>query len=78
MQTEVLSPLARSPLILPSVLAASHAGASPKSMDPSSSGKTTICQHIIAEVQKMGGVAAFIDMEHALDPVYAARVGRGY
>jgi len=42
---------------------------------PESSGKTTICQHIIAEVQKMGGVAAFVDMEHALDPVYAARVG---
>jgi recombination protein RecA len=42
---------------------------------PESSGKTTICQHIIAEVQKVGGVAAFIDMEHALDPVYAARVG---
>jgi recombination protein RecA len=42
---------------------------------PESSGKTTICQHIIAEVQKMGGTAAFIDMEHALDPVYAARVG---
>ena len=42
---------------------------------PESSGKTTICQHIIAEVQKAGGVAAFIDMEHALDPGYAARVG---
>jgi len=42
---------------------------------PESSGKTTICQHIIAEVQKVGGTAAFIDMEHALDPVYAARVG---
>jgi recombination protein RecA len=42
---------------------------------PESSGKTTICQHIVAESQKMGGVAAFIDMEHALDPVYAARVG---
>jgi recombination protein RecA len=42
---------------------------------PESSGKTTICQHIIAEAQKMGGVAAFIDMEHALDPVYAARCG---
>jgi len=42
---------------------------------PESSGKTTLCQHIIAEVQKVGGVAAFIDMEHALDPVYAARVG---
>ena len=42
---------------------------------PESSGKTTICQHIVAEAQKMGGTAAFIDMEHALDPVYAARVG---
>ena len=42
---------------------------------PESSGKTTLCQHIIAEVQKVGGIAAFIDMEHALDPVYAARVG---
>ncbi len=42
---------------------------------PESSGKTTICQHIVAEAQKVGGVAAFIDMEHALDPVYAARVG---
>ena len=42
---------------------------------PESSGKTTICQHVIAEVQKIGGVAAFIDMEHALDPVYAARLG---
>ncbi len=42
---------------------------------PESSGKTTICQHIVAEAQKAGGVAAFIDMEHALDPVYAARCG---
>ena len=42
---------------------------------PESSGKTTVCQHIVAEAQKMGGVAAFIDMEHALDPVYAARCG---
>ncbi|HEY5730728.1 MAG TPA: recombinase RecA [Anaerolineales bacterium] len=42
---------------------------------PESSGKTTICQHIVAEAQRMGGVAAFIDMEHALDPIYAARVG---
>jgi recombination protein RecA len=39
---------------------------------PESSGKTTLCQHIIAECQKMGGIAAFIDMEHALDPGYAA------
>src|SRR6478672_7211710 len=42
---------------------------------PESSGKTTICQHIIAEAQRMGGVAAFVDAEHALDPLYAARCG---
>ncbi|MBN2149328.1 MAG: recombinase RecA [Anaerolineales bacterium] len=42
---------------------------------PESSGKTTICQHIVAEAQKMGGTCAFIDMEHALDPSYAARCG---
>ena len=42
---------------------------------PESSGKTTLCQHIIAEAQRMGGLCAFIDMEHALDPVYAARCG---
>jgi recombination protein RecA len=42
---------------------------------PESSGKTTLCQHIVAESQKLGGTAAFIDMEHALDPAYAARCG---
>ncbi|MBI5943061.1 MAG: recombinase RecA [Chloroflexi bacterium] len=42
---------------------------------PESSGKTTLCQHIVAEAQRMGGTAAFIDMEHALDPSYAAKVG---
>ena len=42
---------------------------------PESSGKTTICQHIIAEAQKMGGIAAFVDVEHALDPDYARRCG---
>jgi recombination protein RecA len=42
---------------------------------PEASGKTTICQHIVAEAQKQGGTAAFIDMEHALDPAYAARTG---
>ena len=42
---------------------------------PEGSGKTTLCQHIVAEVQHRGGVAAFIDMEHALDPSYAARCG---
>jgi len=42
---------------------------------PEASGKTTICQHIVAEAQRQGGTAAFIDMEHALDPSYAARTG---
>lgn len=42
---------------------------------PESSGKTTLCQHIIAEAQKMGGIAAFVDVEHALDPVYAQKCG---
>ena len=42
---------------------------------PEASGKTTICQHVVAESQKQGGTAAFIDMEHALDPEYAARCG---
>ncbi len=42
---------------------------------PESAGKTTLCQHIIAEAQKLGGTCAFIDMEHALDPTYAARCG---
>ena len=42
---------------------------------PEASGKTTICQHIVAEAQKQGGTAAFIDMEHALDPSYAALTG---
>ncbi len=42
---------------------------------PESSGKTTICQHIVAEAQKMGGTCAYIDMEHALDPHYASRCG---
>jgi recombination protein RecA len=42
---------------------------------PEGSGKTTLAQHIVAEAQQEGGVAAFIDMEHALDPVYAAKCG---
>jgi len=42
---------------------------------PESSGKTTLALHVIAEAQKRGGVAAFIDAEHALDPVYAGRIG---
>jgi recombination protein RecA len=42
---------------------------------PESSGKTTICQHIVAEAQNLGGTCAYIDMEHALDPGYASRCG---
>ena len=42
---------------------------------PESAGKTTVCQHIVAEAQKRGGVCGYIDMEHALDPIYAARCG---
>ncbi len=42
---------------------------------PESSGKTTLAQHVIAEVQKLGGLAAFIDAEHALDPEYAKKIG---
>ncbi|HNP69827.1 MAG TPA: recombinase RecA [Kouleothrix sp.] len=42
---------------------------------PESSGKTTLAQHIVAQAQKIGGVAAFIDAEHAFDPIYAARCG---
>ena len=42
---------------------------------PESSGKTTVALHAVAEAQKMGGVAAFIDAEHALDPIYAKKLG---
>src|SRR6266550_2001760 len=42
---------------------------------PESSGKTTLALHVIAQAQKLGGVAAFIDAEHALDPVYAGHIG---
>ena len=42
---------------------------------PEASGKTTLAQHIVAEVQKLGGIAAFIDAEHALDPDYARKIG---
>ncbi len=42
---------------------------------PESSGKTTVALHMVAEVQKRGGIAAFIDAEHALDPVYAKNIG---
>src|SRR5579859_7019986 len=42
---------------------------------PESAGKTTVALHIVAEAQKAGGVAAFVDAEHALDPIYASRIG---
>lgn len=42
---------------------------------PEASGKTTLAQHIVAEVQKAGGIAAFVDAEHALDPDYAKKIG---
>ncbi|MBE0686181.1 MAG: recombinase RecA [Anaerolineaceae bacterium] len=42
---------------------------------PESSGKTTLCLHLVAETQKMGGMAAYVDMEHALDPIYATHLG---
>ncbi|NQV12148.1 recombinase RecA [Candidatus Uhrbacteria bacterium] len=42
---------------------------------PESSGKTTLAQHIVAEAQKLGGIAAFVDAEHALDPEYAQKIG---
>src|SRR5690554_7508988 len=42
---------------------------------PESSGKTTLCLHIIAQAQRLGGICAFIDMEHARDPVYSERIG---
>ena len=42
---------------------------------PEASGKTTLAQHIVSEVQKLGGIAAFVDAEHALDPDYAGRIG---
>lgn len=42
---------------------------------PEASGKTTLAQHVIAELQKVGGIAAFVDAEHALDPEYATKIG---
>ena len=42
---------------------------------PESSGKTTLCLHIVANAQKQGGIAAYVDAEHALDPEYATRIG---
>ena len=52
-----------------------HVGRIIEIYGPESSGKTTLTLHIVAEVQKMGGEAAFIDAEHALDPIYAKKLG---
>ena len=52
-----------------------HVGRIIEVYGPESSGKTTLNLHIVAEVQKMGGEAAFIDAEHALDPIYAKKLG---
>lgn len=57
------------------VLVVYHAGRIIEVYGPESSGKTTLTLHIVAEVQKMGGEAAFIDAEHALDPIYAKKLG---
>src|ERR1700693_1100603 len=42
---------------------------------PESSGKSTLAMHVVAEAQRMGGICAYIDAEHAMDPVYAQRIG---
>ena len=52
-----------------------HVGRIIEVYGPESSGKTTLTLHIVAEIQKMGGEAAFIDAEHALDPIYAKKLG---
>ena len=58
-----------------SASAACRAAASSRSHGPESSGKTTLALHVIAEAQKKGGICAFVDAEHALDPVYARKLG---
>ena len=57
------------------VLVVYHVGRIIEVYGPESSGKTTLTLHIVAEIQKMGGEAAFIDAEHALDPIYAKKLG---
>ena len=59
----------------PSAWAASRAAESSEIFGPESSGKTTVALQVIAEAQKAGGMAAFIDVEHALDPIYARKLG---
>ena len=67
--------LARSALIFRLALAVCRAGRITEVYGPESSGKTTLCLHVAAEAQKAGGICAFIDMEHALDPIYAEKIG---
>src|SRR6202522_3445768 len=69
------SPPARSGSILRSVSAGRRAGAWVEIYGPESSGKTTLALHCLAEAQKKGGICAFIDAEHALDPIYARKLG---
>ena len=58
-----------------SASAGCRAAASSKSTVRNSSGKTTLALHCLAEAQKKGGICAFIDAEHALDPIYARKLG---
>ena len=71
----IRSPPAPSRWTWRSASAASRAAGSREIFGPESSGKTTVCQHVIAEAQRKGGIAAFIDVEHALDPGYARACG---
>ena len=67
--------LARSPLDAALGVGGIPRGRVTEIFGPEASGKTTIALHLIAEAQKTGGIAAFIDAEHALDPVYAQKLG---
>ena len=66
---------ARSPSTSPSASAGCPAAGSSRSTAPRASGKTTVALHAVANAQKAGGIAAFIDAEHALDPEYAKALG---
>ena len=73
--TSTPCPPARSGSTSRSASAACRAAAWWKSTGPESSGKTTLALHCLAEAQKKGGICAFIDAEHALDPIYARKLG---
>src|ERR1700750_1332094 len=68
-------PPARWGWISPLALAGLRAGPGSQTSGPESSGKTTLALHVVAEIQKKGGIAAYVDAEHALDPVYAQKLG---